>query len=754
MLVLAAHVALLAIALPGLPELESSADTRVFFGDNTYHDDLKTFERRFNQSNNVLLLIRWPGHEIARSPAFADVVREATEEAWTLPYALRVDSLANYAHVSGRGDEFNLEPLLDVLCPSSCSAERADLLDDPMLRQRLVSADGTTLGVQIVFDLPFASPSAVQEITASVRGLARRLESEHEGLEAWFVGAVTMMAAFNEAAERDVGTLVPLVLVVMLLMLVLTLGEPRLALLLLVTGVYSAVCCLGLAGLAGAQLNAATSIVPVVIITLVVASGLHLVLSYVHQFREDGVESPEAAAMARDLNLRPILLTSATTMIGFLSMNFANSPPLRELGNLVALGLAIGTAALLLGVPLLLRRFRRLWLLPTTDWVAKLLVEVAADRRSLRVGALALVVLALLGLPRIEINDDFVRYFDESFEFRQAAEFAQEHMSGPNALDLSISAGAPEAIFDPEYLLTVKELGEWLREQPLVASVVSFADVVWKVADAFGESDVANLNREQIAQYVLTYELSLTAGQELEDFLDKSRENTRVSILLSGGDSQAVIALEHRIYAWFQAHAPPRYQITVTGINIPVAHMSLLNIRSMLTGILVSLVLIALVVGAYFRSLRVLLITAPAIVLPIAMGFGLWGWLVVKIGLAAAVIAAVTIGIIVDDAIHVIYRYQHARRTLGVSPVEASRITVLTVGNAVFITSVALALGFSFLAFSGFEINRSLGLCTMLIVLCGLVVDLVLLPRVMTRLDGGLSPARDSVLHSDYSRLS
>jgi len=266
--------------------------------------------------------------------------------------------------------------------------------------------------------------------------------------------------------------------------------------------------------------------------------------------------------------------------------------------------------------------------------------------------------------------------------------------------------------------------------------VVSLADIVWKIADQFGAADVALLGRDEIAQYVLTYELSLTAGQELEDFLDKARATTRVSILLSGGDSKSVIALEQRIYAWFEAHAPPAFELTVTGINVPVAHMSLLNIRSMLVGILLSLVLIAAIVGGYFRSFRVLLITAPAIFLPIAMGFGLWGWFVANIGLAASVIAAVTIGIVVDDAIHIIYRYQHTRRTLGVAPREAARVTVLTVGNAVLITSLALALGFAFLALSGFEINRSLGLCTMLIVLCGLIVDLVLLPPVMTWLDG------------------
>jgi predicted RND superfamily exporter protein len=367
--------------------------------------------------------------------------------------------------------------------------------------------------------------------------------------------------------------------------------------------------------------------------------------------------------------------------------------------------------------------------------MSELLATVSRGPAWLTWTTAALLALSVLGLHRIQINDDFVRYFDESFEFRQAAEFSQAHMSGPNALELVVAAAEADGIFDPEYLEVLRDMGTWLREQPLIANTVTLADVVWKVAAEFDDPRIEDLDRERIAQYVLAYELSLTAGQQLEDFLDKTRSSTRVSILLSGGDSQAVVALEERIYDWFAVNAPDHFDLTVTGINVPVAHMSLLNIRSMLAGILGSLVIIAAVVGTYFRSARILWITAPAILLPIAMGFGLWGWFVVNIGLAAAVIAAVTIGIVVDDAIHVIYRYRHARTVSGAGPGEAARIAVLTVGNAVLITSLALAVGFSFLALSGFEINRSLGLCTVLIVLCGMLVDLVLLPRVMMRLD-------------------
>jgi hypothetical protein len=734
--------ALAALAcLPGLLRLETSADTRVFYGDNVYHRDLKTFDATFQQNNNVLLLLRHGGERIDASAAFARVLREATTRAWRLPYALRVDSLATAPSVRGAGDDFTLTPVLDALCPDACSADTGGLLDDPLLVSRLVSKDATTVAVYVAFDLPFASTTAVQAITGAVRDLAADLARETTGLETRFVGGITMMDAFNEAANRDAGSLIPIVLVLLFALLVLVLGDFRLIGLLVGTGVYGSIVAMGLAGWLGMQVNAATSIVPVLIVTLAVASGLHLLVTFVRQVHTPDGTSEQAVAMALDLNRRPIVLTAVLSFFGFVSMNFADSPPLRDLGNLVAVGLVAATTLLLYVVPKALGRLRRVRALPTSRWTGAFVEWLASGigerRGTLAAGlVLAFAAIALAGLPRIELNDDFVEYFDESFEFRRSADYAEVHMGGPNYVDIAIRAPAEEGIYEPAYMEMVGEFGVWLRQDPLVASVVSVADVLGNVAEAFtGSRSLEGRTREEIAQWLLTYELSLTAGQDLEDFFDKTRRSTRVSVLLSGGNSQSVVALESRIYAWFEPYRRAGYDVVVTGINVPVAHMSLLNVRSMLVGIALSLALSALVLGWYFRSAKILLLTAPAIFLPSAMGFGLWGWIAGDIGLAASVVAAMTIGIVIDDAVHIIYRYQHTRDLLHESPRSAARATVGSVGLSILATSVALAVGFLVLGLSGFEVNRTLGLCTTIILLCGLVVDLMLVPRVLVWLD-------------------
>jgi uncharacterized protein len=733
------HVLVLVLSAPGLLRLTASADTRVFFGENRYHQDLRDFEASFRQNNNVLILLRYNGERIDRSAAFARILREATNESWKLTRVLRVESLATYPHVvvdADDSDSFEVKPLLDVVCPTDCDATQSALLDDPILRARLISNDGTTVGVYLTFDLPYESVDAVQAITRAVRDLTDRLRDSHAGVEAMFVGDITMMDAFNEAAQRDAATLFPLVLATMVIVLVVMVGELRLVGYLIATGVYGVIVAMGIAGWIGMVLNIATTVTPVIILTLCVASGLHMMLTFQRQVVAQPHDVPRAAKITDGLNRGPVFLANLTTVVGFVSMNTADSPPIRELGNLAAVGLTAGTSLLLLVVPDRLARIRELRVLPTVEWIRPMLERLThGNARQRAVLAFAIAIACIAGIPRVDINDDFVRYFDESFEFRRAADFSQQHMSGPNYIDLAVVSGKPDGIYDPRYLSTVRELSTWLRAQPLVANVASLSDIVAEIAEKFGTPDFTTLTQNEIAQFVLTYELSLTAGQDLDDFFDKSRDSTRVSVLLSGGNSQSVTALEDSIYRWFREHAPPEFRVVVTGINIPVSHMSLLNIRSMLVGMLASLVVIAVAVAIYFRDLRVVLFIGPTILLPMAMGFGLWGWFVGDIGFAAAVIAAMTIGILDYDAIHITYRYRHARRVLGVAPEEAVDVTLMTVGHAVLVNSIALAAGFFLLVFSGFEVNRALGLCTTLIMLSGLVVHLLLIPSSLAWLD-------------------
>ena len=350
-------------------------------------------------------------------------------------------------------------------------------------------------------------------------------------------------------------------------------------------------------------------------------------------------------------------------------------------------------------------------------------------RTSYLLFTLTIVAVSMYGIKRLEINDDFIAYFPASSTFRAHAEYATRHLSGPNHIEVEVRTDSAEGVFEPEYVAAIANLSEKLRSATIVSNVFSLSDVLRKVQNALAPEST-HVSKEHWAQYFLAYEMSLGYGQSITDMVNKDRSGSRVSVLLSQSDSTSIRELESNIQAWTR---PWPYQTVVTGENIPVSHLSGMNIQSMVLGIGASLGLAALFVGLYFRSFEMATSSIAATVAPIAMGFGLWGWFAGEIGLASVVVVAMTLGVIVDDAVHMIYRYQTARIREAMEQKEATNYTMRSVGTAVTSTSVVLAFGFGSLAFSSFGVNKALGLCTSIIVVSALIIDLLVLPEFLSR---------------------
>ncbi len=575
--------------------------------------------------------------------------------------------------------------------------------------------------------------------------LAKRYEAHFDGLSIFITGEVPLMETFGRAALADSAFLVPMAIAVMIGMVALFLKSWRLVSALVLNALMAVSLSLWLFSLKGELLNSATNLIPLVLLVVLSANSLHLLLAIKAGLQQRGYGVQAAIRAALRHNSVPILIASLTTIIGFLLLNAADAPPFHDLGTFVAIGVAIGTLGLLTWVPSVLERS----LSDSGDHsdtggvISSWKVILTADTflRSRR--GIALVVslgaVGVVGVSRLDLNDNFVEYFDKTYQIRRASDFAAKHLGGPNYLDIQVFSKETGDVYSPVYQETLGKLADWLRRKEVVANVVSVADIVTEIRKAFeaDQEGVGTLSSDQIAQYLLTFELSLGAGQDLTDYIDIGGKSTRVNVLLRGGSSRDIITLEKEVYAWFKGNAAA-YRVLVTGINVPTAYMSLVNIAGMLTGLAGSVCLIVAIVGIHFRSAAFAFVALLAVLLPIAMGFGFWGWAVGTIGMAAAAVAAITLGVVVDDAIHLLYRYRRARLHGKLSPSAAMSEARRAISPAIVVSSVALVGGFSLLGLSGFAVNSTLGLCTGLILICALVVDLYLVPALIVALDDRL----------------
>ncbi len=391
--------------------------------------------------------------------------------------------------------------------------------------------------------------------------------------------------------------------------------------------------------------------------TLAVADSIHILITLIHA-RSRGMDRRAALRESLHVNVQPVTLTSITTAIGFLSMNFSDAPPFHDLGNITAMGIIAAWVysltllpALLLMVPLRVPdRARR------GSIMQRLGEAVVRYRRPLLWAGAALVVAAGTLVPRLEINDQFVRYFDTSMQFRRDTDFVSEHLSGISQLEYSLSAGSASGINEPAYLRHLQAFAQWFERQPETVHVNSLHLLYKRLNRNLHGDDPAWYRlpdeRELAAQYLLLYEISLPYGLDLNDQINVDKSASRFTVTTTDLSTRELRDLEARAERWMDDNFPEQMRTQATGPAIMFAYISERNIRTMFWGTAFAVLLIVTTLTVALRSLRIGLVSLLPNLAPAVLAFGTWSLTVGQVGLVVSVVFAMALGIIVDDTVH------------------------------------------------------------------------------------------------------
>ncbi len=740
-LVLALALLVMLAAAAGLPGLTITGSYRVLFGEDNPH--LLAFDAvqdTYSASRSALIAVA-PREGSVFTRETLDAVEELTEAAWLTPHSVRVTSLTNYFHSEAVEDELTIEPLVeDAMSLSDADLDRVRTiaLNEPELVGQLVAEDGRVAALIIDFILSEPEEPAWEEISNYLGGQLDEARATHPDLSYFLTGNVILNQTFEDAGQ-DAEDLIPVVFFVVMTIAALLLRSVYAAVAVGIAVVFVVLTAVGVAGWFGTMLTPISASVPIIVMAVGVAHSIHIVTTAQAEMRE-GLERNAALAASLRENMYPVFLTSATTAIGFLSLNTSNSPPFHVLGNLVALGVLFTFVygvtllpALLSVLPLRAPRHRagRQGLFERLgDFV------VARRRQILWLGILVVAVFAA-GLPRNEASDNWLHHFDERYPFRTDTEFIVENLTGLDRLDYSLSSGTEGGITEPEYLRKVDAFAAWYRAQPEVLHVQAFPDIMKRVNKSMHGDDPAFYRIPEepdlAAQFLLLYEFSLPFGADLNDRIDIGKSSTRMTVALDNTSTKEHLDIDARAQAWLQDNAPDLAG-PASGFTMISAHLSDRNVESMLRGTILATGLISLILLLVFRNVRVGLICLVPNFVPAAMAFGLWGYLSGVIGLGASVVVAVAIGIIVDDTIHFVSKYLSGRRQ-GLSSPEAVRATFRTVGPALWATTAILVAGFLVFAASGYEPSWTLGVLVSITISIALIADLLLLPALLMAVD-------------------
>jgi predicted RND superfamily exporter protein len=740
----AAILAAIAIG-SGAQNIEFANNYRVFFSQE--NPELQAFERfqdTYTKNDNFLFVLE-PSEGDAFSADTLTAVETLTREAWQIPYVIRVDSLSNFQHTQGVDDDLIVK---DLYAGSEAQSEgdheriREIALAEPLLNGQLITESGDLTAINVVLQYPEKSLTEVPEAVARARAIREQIETAHPAIDVHLTGVSMLNNSFAETGMADMGALMPVMFSVILLLTFLILRSVSATIATLSIILLSVVTGMGTAGFLGINLTPISASAPIVILTIAIADSIHILISLRQSMRE-GSDKSAAIIEAMKVNFMPVSITSLTTVVGFASLNFSDSPPFWHLGNITAIGI---TAAWLLSITFLPALLSLLPLKFRAKNVAdgkrqamdRLADFVIQNRQRLLVGV-GVVTLALVAfIPTLKLNDQWIEYFSENIEFRTDSDKALAHF-GLYPIEFSVPADGPGGVSEPEYLETLDRFAAFLRAQPEVTHVYAFSDVMKRLnKNLHGDDDGFYRipeNRDLSAQYLLLYEISLPYGLDLNDRINVDKSATRVTATLGDVTSEETKQFLASAEMWLRQNAPASMQSKPTSAQVMFTYIARRNMNNMVGGTLVAIAAISIILMLALRSVSLGLLSLVPNGLPILATFGAWAVLVGEVGFSVATVASISLGLVVDDTVHFLSKYARGRRDLGLSAEDSIRHAFRSVGTAIVVNTLILATGFAVLMASNFKVNADMGLLTSLAIVLALVLDFLLLPALLLMRD-------------------
>lgn len=710
--------------------------------DDPYAAQVAAVEADFPRSRSALFTFIAPGGDIFNREALTAM--EALHARFgEVQSAVAVGSMVNYrlnaVDETIYGRQYLLPPV-DSLSDSDLAQVRDIALADEDLVKTQLARDGDMALAIFKYRPSGEGLSERLEIARSVVALRDRLRGDYPGVEIYVLGNDLFELDSYNAQIKDRNNLAPLVALATTLLLWLCLNSLVYALCTLVVSFLGILLTIGTVGWSGFAFNQISNMGPLVVLTIAMAHGIHIISIYLQGLHE-GLSKLEALEQSLRLNLQPVTLATVTTAMGFLSLNYCSSAGIYGFGNAVAMGVIWAYLVTLTLLPALImwvptRRIPRP--LGVRGMIRRVSDLVTQRGNALFWGLSVIIVVCLAMLPLNKVDFDRFEFIDKDSDFHRVITALAQKIGNDQSLVYAVDSGQYYGIADPAFMREVERFADWLEEQPDVSVVNSYVGMLKTLNEAENDNDPAwhilpddNL---QVIDYLVGYQLVQEIEPHLEPIFDPEYTTVRVVVGTSNLSNVQLLELNRRIEAWYADNINPDYQVLHGSNTILYARLNDTISRQLLEGFTVSFLLITLTMLVGLRSVRYGLISIAPNLLPPAVVFGVWGLFVGQLSPYILMLFSISIGLVVDDSVHVLSKYMAARKA-GDKPEEAVRYSLDKAGSAITITTAALAMGTFILVFSNTYYYQNVALMLTPIIVVALLLDLLFLPPLLVKLD-------------------
>jgi uncharacterized protein len=712
------------------------------------------FRRHFNIESNIIIAVHDP--DGIYSPETLQQIDRLSEKIAALDSINSVQSLSKVENILSDDGMITVEPLAET--PPQTQEEALAFAEaargNPMIKNGIVSEDETST---VLFARPAFAIDETHKAVVCAKAIYEITDNDPGPGKIYVTGLPVVFGLSNQMMDRDNKIMLPLVAALLVLLLWFSFRTVRGIWIPLAVVVVAVIWTYGFIGLVGMKTTIICASIPIVLVSMGIADGIHVLHEYYHHLRKGLANLPAIHLTMKEMN-SPVVMTSLTTSVGFMALATSKIGPIREYGFAVALGIIwamifsltfIPAALTILGKPKRLssERTSRPGLLQR---FSKGLGRYSQQHAKKIVATFA-VILILTGVLSafLKVRNNPVTYFVAGSDLRVSDEFLNEHFAGTGEISVQIDGLKPDALKDPELLSAIEKFRKSIEELPVVgraSSVNAFLkrmNVVLNNDDpAFnripgtredmGDEWTPEKGRAKVAQYFLLYET--TGGEELSRAVDFTYQRAHIHIQVKSNDSNDYRAIMDRInVASTELFDKDRTKLSFTGagaINLKVVDYL---VRGQIVSLILSFIGVFLMLVVLFRSLADAVIGAIPLIITVTTNFAVMVLTGIPLNMGTALIASVIIGVGVDYSIHFIHRYRlESQRTGDIG--TTVEITMDTSGRAIIFNALSVGGGFAILLASSFMPLVYLGLLLPLVMVVNALAALCVIPAFLNLL--------------------
>ncbi|MBC2714400.1 MAG: MMPL family transporter [Desulfobacteraceae bacterium] len=577
-------------------------------------------------------------------------------------------------------------------------------------------------------------------------------------------GVPYVVKYFNDYIRKDITKNVPLVLLVVTLIFYLNFRSKRGVILPLATLGMAEIWTIGLMGHLGYKITSVGITLPPLLISVGSSYAIHILNQYYTDFNlisQKGKREGLKEAMSHISTT--VFLAGLTTFAAFITLVTSQVSAMQEWAVFSATGILFAVFISVTLIPcalaILPHRFPKALIgkdkkqkITAVDRFLRLTATLAVNHHK-KVYAIVGVILAvsIAGVFKLRVDTDIFHYFKKNDPIRQNVIISGEKFGGGWGFNIIIDSDETDGVKNPEFLKTIESLRKWLvAEQNAdlhVGRTDAFSDFIKRMHMAMNNGDLDYFKIPENRMDILDY-LEIYSGEDedsdgridnFEPFVDVFFQKSNILVRLARKESQRIGTSEiNHIVRKIKQHLantlPADYSFIVTGypvINTKLAHYV---VTGQMQGLFLSLILVAVVIILLFKKFSAGPLALIDMGVTILINFGIMGWFGIDLDMVTSVIAAITIGIGVDDTIHFLNTYR-VKKHRGVSASDAIQETMFVAGKAIVYTSLALTCGFLVLTTSNFTPIILFGFLLSLTMINTTIGSILLIPAAI-RLTG------------------